>query len=144
MKVSNLSFIVLITPVEKKLFFEAQFSLKCIFQERLRRTYLLKSFLRTLIFSWNSHFFLELPYFLRFIIWVNSSPQQMLLSKMKLHSSSINFKIDKTIITAVDFSMACAPNCISVVALKDCEHELSLILANLFNICFKEFCFADS
>ena len=34
-------------------------------------------------------------------------------------------------------------NCISVVVLKNCEPELSQILAELFNKSFKESCFPD-
>ena len=35
------------------------------------------------------------------------------------------------------------PDCISVVVLKNCEPELSYILAELFNKCLKESCFRD-
>ena len=34
-------------------------------------------------------------------------------------------------------------DCIPVVILKNCESELSYILAELFNICLKESCFRD-
>ena len=37
-----------------------------------------------------------------------------------------------------------APGCIPVVVLKNCEPELSYILAELFNKCLKESCFLDS
>ena len=42
-----------------------------------------------------------------------------------------------------DLSKASGPDCISVVVLKNCEHELSYILAELFNKCLKESCFPD-
>ena len=35
------------------------------------------------------------------------------------------------------------PDCIPVVVLKNCEPELSYILAELFNICLKDSCFPD-
>ena len=35
------------------------------------------------------------------------------------------------------------PDCIPVVILKNCEHELSYILAELLNKCLKESCFPD-
>ena len=44
----------------------------------------------------------------------------------------------------LDFSKASGPDCILVVVLKNCEPELSYILAELFNKCPKECCFPDS
>ena len=38
---------------------------------------------------------------------------------------------------------ASSPDCIPVVFLKNCEPELSYILAKLFNKCLKESCFPD-
>ena len=43
----------------------------------------------------------------------------------------------------LDLSKASGPNCIPVVVLKNCEPELSYILAELFNKCLKESCFLD-
>ena len=43
----------------------------------------------------------------------------------------------------IDLSKASGPNCIPVVVLKNCEPELSYILAELFNKCLKESCFPD-
>ena len=40
-------------------------------------------------------------------------------------------------------SKASSPDCIPVVVLKNCEPELSYILAEFFNICLKESCFPD-
>ena len=40
-------------------------------------------------------------------------------------------------------SIACGPGCIPVVVLKNCEAELSYILAELFNKSLKESCFPD-
>ena len=47
------------------------------------------------------------------------------------------------VITNLDSSKASGPDCIPVVVLKNCEPELSYILAKLFNICLKESCFPD-
>ena len=38
---------------------------------------------------------------------------------------------------------ASGPDCIPVVVLKNCEPQLSYILAELFNKCLKESCFQD-
>ena len=43
----------------------------------------------------------------------------------------------------LDLSKASHPDCIPVVVLKNCEPELSYILAELFNECLKESCFPD-
>ena len=43
----------------------------------------------------------------------------------------------------LDLSKASGPDCIPVVVLKNCEPELSYILAELFNKCLKEFCFSE-
>ena len=43
----------------------------------------------------------------------------------------------------LDSSKASGPDYIPVVVLKNCEPELSYILAELLNICLKESCFPD-
>ena len=43
----------------------------------------------------------------------------------------------------LDSSKASDPDCIPVVFIKNCDTELSYILAELFNMCLKEFCFPD-
>ena len=43
----------------------------------------------------------------------------------------------------LDLSKASGPDCIPVVVLKNCEPELSYILAELFNKSLKESCFPD-
>ena len=43
----------------------------------------------------------------------------------------------------LDLSKASGLDCIPVVVLKNCELELSYILAELFNKCLKESCFPD-
>ena len=47
----------------------------------------------------------------------------------------------KMVITSLDLSKASRPDCIPVVVLKNCEPELSYILAELFNKWLKESCF---
>ena len=49
----------------------------------------------------------------------------------------------KKVLTNLDSSKASGPDCIPVVVLKNCEPELSYILAKLFNKCLKESCFPD-
>ena len=49
----------------------------------------------------------------------------------------------KKFITNLDSSKTSGPDCIPVVVLKNCEPELSHILAELFNMCLKESCFPD-
>ena len=49
----------------------------------------------------------------------------------------------KKVITNLDSSKASGPGCIPVVVLKNCEPELSYILAKLFSKCLKESCFPD-
>ena len=46
-------------------------------------------------------------------------------------------------ITNFDSFKASCPDCIPVVVLKDCDPELSYILAELFNICLNESCFPE-
>ena len=64
-------------------------------------------------------------------------------TNLKLHNISITPKIIKKVITNLDSSKASGPDCIPVVVLKNCEPELSYILAKLFNKCLKESCFPD-
>ena len=49
----------------------------------------------------------------------------------------------KKVITNLDSSKAYGPEFISEVVLKNCEPELSYILAELLNMCLKESCFPD-
>ena len=49
----------------------------------------------------------------------------------------------KKVITNLDSSKASCPDCIPVVVRKNCEPELSYILAELFSKCLKESCFQD-
>ena len=64
-------------------------------------------------------------------------------TNLKLHNISITPKMVKKVITNPGSSKASGPDCIPVVVLKNCEPELSYMLAELFNICLKESCFQD-
>ena len=65
-------------------------------------------------------------------------------TNLKLHDISITPKMVKKVIMNLDSSKASGPDCIPVVVLKNCEPELSYILAELFNMCLQESCFPDS
>ena len=60
-----------------------------------------------------------------------------------MHNIFVTPKMVKKVITDLDLSKASGPDCISVVVPKNCEPELSYILAELFNKCLNESCFPD-
>ena len=62
---------------------------------------------------------------------------------LKLHNISVTPKMVRKVVMNLDFSKGSGPDCIPVVVLKNCEPELSYILAELFNKCLKEYCFPD-
>ena len=64
-------------------------------------------------------------------------------TNLKLHNIFITLKMVKKIITSIDLSKLSGPDCIPVVVLKNCEPELSYILAKVFDKCLKESCFPD-
>ena len=64
-------------------------------------------------------------------------------TNLKLLNISVTPKMVKKIVTNLRFSKASGPDCIPLVVLKNCEPELSYILAELFNNCLKESCFPD-
>ena len=49
----------------------------------------------------------------------------------------------KKVVTDLDSSKVSGSDGIPVVVLKNCEPELSYILAELFNMCLNESCFPD-
>ena len=65
------------------------------------------------------------------------------ITNLKLHNISVTLKLVKKVITNLDLSKASGPDCTPVVVLKNCEPELSYILAGLFNKCLKEYCIPD-
>ena len=91
---------------------------KCCLLHLIKQIYLLKTFPRTQILS-------------------------SFRANLKLHNISITPKMVKKVITNLDSSKASGPDCIPMVVLKNCEPELSYILAKLFNMFLKESCFQD-
>ena len=72
-----------------------------------------------------------------------SSPIFPSRTYLKLHNISVSLKRLKKAITNLDSSKTSGPDCIPLVVIKNCEPELSFILAELFNMCLKESCFPD-
>ena len=64
-------------------------------------------------------------------------------TNLKLHNISITPKMVKKVITNLDSSKASGPGSIPVVVLKNCEPELSYILAKRFSMGLKESWFPD-
>ena len=64
-------------------------------------------------------------------------------TNLKPHNISVTPKMVRKVVMNLDLSKASGPDCIPVVVLKNCEPELSYILAELFNKCLKESCFPD-
>ena len=68
-------------------------------------------------------------------------------TNLKLHDISVTPKMVKKVIMNLDLSKASGPDCIPVVVPKNCELELSYILAelsyNTINKCLKESGFPD-
>ena len=78
--------------------------------------------------------------FLRTLILILQVPST---TNLKLRNISVTPKLVKKVITNLDSSKTSGPDCIPMVVLKDCDPELSYILAELFNICLTESCFPD-
>ena len=64
-------------------------------------------------------------------------------TNLKLHNISVTSKMVRKVIMNLDLLKASGPGCIPVLVLKNCEPELSYILAELFKKCLKESCFPD-
>ena len=64
-------------------------------------------------------------------------------SNLKLHNITVTPKMVRKVVMNLDLSKTSGPDCIPVVVLKNCELELSYILAELFGKCLKECCFPD-
>ena len=65
------------------------------------------------------------------------------ITNLKLHNVHVTPLLDKNIMANFDSIELSGPDCISVVAPKNCELELSPTLADLLNMCLKESCFPD-
>ena len=63
-------------------------------------------------------------------------------TNLKLHVS-VTPEMVKNVMINLDLSKASSPDCIPLEVVKNCEPELSYILAELFNKCLKEPCFPD-
>ena len=59
-------------------------------------------------------------------------------TNLKLHNISVTPKMVRKVVMNLYLSKASGSDCIPVVVLKNCELELSYILAELFNKCLKE------
>ena len=90
--------------------------LRCCLLHLIKQNCLLKTFLRTL----HDSELIPLPAF----------PSR---THLKLHNTSVTPKMIKKVIMNLDLSKASGTDCIPVVVLKNCEPELSYILAELFN-----------
>ena len=64
-------------------------------------------------------------------------------TNLKLHNIYVTPKMVKKVIMNLDLSKVSSLDCIPLVVLKNCELELSYILAELFNKFLKESCFPD-
>ena len=64
-------------------------------------------------------------------------------TNLKLRNISVTPKMVKKVIMNLELSKGSGPDCIAVVVLKNCEPDLSCILAALFNKCLKESSFSD-
>ena len=64
-------------------------------------------------------------------------------TNLKQHNISVTSNVVKKVTMNLDLSKASGPDCIPVVVLKNCDPELSYILAELFSKCFKGSCFPD-
>ena len=64
-------------------------------------------------------------------------------TNLKLHNIYVTPKMVKKVIMNLVLSKASGLNCIPVVVLKNCDPELSYILAELINKCLKEYCLPD-
>ena len=64
-------------------------------------------------------------------------------TNLNLHNISVTPKMVRKVVMNLDLSKAFSPDCIPVVVLKNCEPELSYILAELLNKSLKEPFFQD-
>ena len=72
-----------------------------------------------------------------------SLPVFLSRTNLKLRNISRSPKMVKKVIMNLDLSKASGPDCIPVVVLKNCEPEISYILAEFFHECLKESRFLD-
>ena len=65
------------------------------------------------------------------------------LINLKLLNFSLTPNLVKKVTDNLDLSKVSGPGCFPVVVLKNCESELSYILAKVFNMCLIESSFLD-
>ena len=73
-------------------------------------------------------------------VFLPASPSRTNMKQYNIHFTP---KLVKNVTTNLDLPKVYGLDCISVVLLKNCESQLSYILAELFNVCLKESCFPD-
>ena len=119
--------LVLLTFGELPIVFSTKVNLLYLFYSAAQRCYLLppiKQYCLLKTFAKNSnldHSDISLPVF----------PSR---TNLKLHNISVTPKMVKKVIMNLDLSKASCPDCIPVLVLKNCDPELSYILAELFNV----------
>ena len=64
-------------------------------------------------------------------------------TNLQLHNISETSRMVEKVIINLDLSKTCGPDRIPVMVLKNCEPELSYILAEVFNKCFEKSCFLE-
>ena len=64
-------------------------------------------------------------------------------TNLKLHNIFVSPKMVKKVTMNIDLSKVSGPDRIPMVVLKNCELELSYLLAELFNKCLNGSCFPD-
>ena len=64
-------------------------------------------------------------------------------TNLKLHNISVTPKMVKMVMKSLHLSLVTGPDSIQVVVLKNCEPELSYVVAKIFNVCLEEYCFPD-
>ena len=96
---------------------------RCCLLHLIKENYLLKTFPRTLISMTLASLYLS-------------------RTNLKLHNIHVPPEMVKRVITSLDSSKASAPDCVPLVVLKNCDPELSCILAELFKMCLRESLFS--
>ena len=82
-----------------------------------------------------------LKFFLRFLIMIIQVSLYLFLSsgiELKLHNIPVTLKLVRKVIANFHYSEVSGFLCIPVVVLKNCEPELSYVLAEYFNLCLNE------
>ena len=64
-------------------------------------------------------------------------------TNLKLHNISVTPKMFRKVVMNLDLPKTSGPDCIPVVVLKNCDPQLSYMLAEVFNKCLKESFFPD-